>query len=44
MILTGETISAHEAERAGIVAKLFPAEQLLDGVIDYGESIREFTR
>lgn len=37
MILTGDTISAQEAEQSGLVSKLYPANQVLDHAIDAGE-------
>ena len=36
MILTGETISAKEAEAAGLVAKVLPAEQVLVVAMETG--------
>ncbi|KZV88845.1 ClpP/crotonase [Exidia glandulosa HHB12029] len=43
MILTGEMISAQEAEKAGLVAKIFPPEELLDGAIDYAQKISNYS-
>jgi enoyl-CoA hydratase/carnithine racemase len=36
MILTGETISAKEAEAAGLVTKVLPADQVLDAALETG--------
>lgn len=33
MVLTGRMMDAHEAERAGLVARIFPKESLLDDVV-----------
>lgn len=38
MILTGEVISSTEALNAGLVAKVYPPEQLLDAAISAGLS------
>lgn len=43
MILTGETMTAQEAEQAGIVAKILPADQLLDCAIDYAQKISSYS-
>jgi enoyl-CoA hydratase/carnithine racemase len=40
MVLTGETISAAEAEAAGLVAKIFPADKVIDEAIRTGASQR----
>lgn len=37
MILTGDTISAQEAEKAGLVAKVFPVDEVLPKAIATGE-------
>ncbi|XP_046745066.1 uncharacterized protein LOC124410614 isoform X1 [Diprion similis] len=39
MVLTGNQISAQEAEKAGLVSKIFPPEQLLPEAIKLGEKI-----
>jgi len=36
MILTGEMISAKEAEAAGLVAKVLPTEQVFDAALKTG--------
>lgn len=36
MILTGETISAREAEAAGLVAKVLPTEQVFSVALKAG--------
>lgn len=37
MILTGDTLTAQEAEKAGLVAKVFPVEQVLQQAIKTGK-------
>lgn len=39
MCLTGELISAQEAFDAGLVAKVYPAEQLVEEAINMGHGI-----
>lgn len=39
MVLTGEMITAQEAEKAGLVARVYPPEQLLDRAIAKAETI-----
>jgi len=39
LILTGRTMDAAEAERAGIVSRVLPADRLLDEVADIAEGI-----
>ncbi len=41
MCLTGRLIDAEEAERAGLVARIVPAEQLLDEALKVANSIAE---
>ncbi|WP_426116938.1 enoyl-CoA hydratase [Pseudomonas sp. DSP3-2-2] len=41
MCLTGRLIDAQEAERAGLVARIVPAEQLLDEALKVASSIAE---
>jgi enoyl-CoA hydratase/carnithine racemase len=38
MILTGESISAKDAEKAGLVAKIYPDDQVLTKAIEHGKS------
>ncbi|MBW4818393.1 enoyl-CoA hydratase [Rhodococcus qingshengii] len=44
MVLTGRTIDAEEAERIGLVARVVPAERLLDEAIEAAEKIAGFSR
>lgn len=37
MILTGDTINATEAEATGLVAKVYPADKVLNEVMQIGE-------
>ncbi|KAH8114568.1 enoyl-CoA hydratase [Phellopilus nigrolimitatus] len=37
MILTGESITAQDAERAGLVAKIYPAEQVVQEAVKTGQ-------
>ena len=39
LILTGDTLSSSEALSAGLVAKVFPPEELLDAAVDAGSYI-----
>ena len=39
MVLTGRTMDAEEAERAGLVSRIFPADQLLDEALKVAEKI-----
>jgi hypothetical protein len=43
MVLTGNQISAQEAERFGLVAKVFPAEQLLPESIKIASQIATYS-
>ncbi|KIK37826.1 hypothetical protein CY34DRAFT_809982 [Suillus luteus UH-Slu-Lm8-n1] len=43
MILTGETISAKEAEAAGLVTKVLPADQVLDAALETATKIASFS-
>nr|AIU93556.1 hypothetical protein LRS1606.122 [Rhodococcus sp. NS1] len=44
MVLTGRMIDAEEAERIGLVARVVPAESLLDNAISAATKIAEFSR
>jgi enoyl-CoA hydratase len=39
MVLTARSIDAHEAERAGLVARVVPAERLLDEALEAARQI-----
>jgi len=43
MVLTGETMSAKEAEAAGLVAKVLPADKVLDAAIDSAQTIASYS-
>jgi len=43
MILTGRTMDAAEAERAGLVARVVPAAELLDTALGVAERIASFS-
>jgi enoyl-CoA hydratase len=43
MILTGRTMDAQEAERAGLVSRVVPADKLLDEALAMGAQIAEFS-
>lgn len=42
MILTGRMMSAQEAERAGLVARIIPTEQLLDETLEAAQTIANY--
>lgn len=44
MCLTGRHISAAEAERIGLVSKVFPSDSLLEEAIKLGEEISQFSQ
>jgi enoyl-CoA hydratase len=44
MILTGRMIDAEEAERWGLVARVIPADRLLDEAVATAQNIASFSR
>jgi enoyl-CoA hydratase len=44
MCLTGRMMDAEEAERAGLVARIVPADQLLDDALATAEKIASYSR
>ena len=44
MVLTGDRISATEAEKAGLVARVFPKEQTLEQTIKIAQKIASFSQ
>uniref|UniRef100_M4BV93 Enoyl-CoA hydratase n=1 Tax=Hyaloperonospora arabidopsidis (strain Emoy2) TaxID=559515 RepID=M4BV93_HYAAE len=44
MILTGKMIDAHQAERDGLVARVVPAEELLDEALKLAKQIAGFSQ
>jgi enoyl-CoA hydratase/carnithine racemase len=42
--MSGDRISAQEAEVAGLVAKVYPAEKLVESAIAMGEQISKFSK
>jgi len=43
MILTGESVGSKEAEKAGLVAKIFPDDQVLTKAIEYAQIISNYS-
>ena len=43
MVLTGRIITAQEAEHSGLVARIFPVEQLVDESIKVAETIASYS-
>lgn len=43
LVLTGNMITAEEAERAGLVARVFPAESLVEETIKSAETIASYS-
>jgi len=44
MCLTGRTLSAEEAERAGLVSRIIPAETLLEDALETADKIAKLSR
>ena len=44
MILTGNRMSAQDAERAGLVSKVYPVSELLNEAVKLGEKIAGFSK
>lgn len=44
MVLTGDQITAQEAEKAGLVARVYPVDQLVDESIKKAERICEHSK
>lgn len=44
MILTGNVIDAHEAEKHGLVSRVVPNDQLLEQALKLGEKIASFSQ
>ena len=44
MVLTGRMMGAEEAERAGLVARIIPADQLLEETLESAKSIAGFSK
>lgn len=44
MVLTGNMIDAHQAERDGLVSKVVPNDQLMESAVSLGQKIASFSR
>lgn len=44
MVLTADRISAHDAEKAGLVSKVFPVDQLVDEAVKTAEKIASYSK
>lgn len=44
LIVTGRTIDADEAERMGLVSRVFPDDELADGALDLARTIAGYTK
>lgn len=44
MVLTGNMIDAHQAERDGLVCRVVPNDQLMKAALEMGEKIASFSR
>jgi enoyl-CoA hydratase len=43
MCLTGRMMDAHEAERSGLVARIIPADQLMDETLKAAQNIANYS-
>jgi enoyl-CoA hydratase len=44
MVLTGDPINAQEAEKAGLVSKVFPPDQLVDQAVKLGDKLSKLSK
>ncbi len=44
MCLTGRRMDAEEAERCGLVSRVFPVDQLVDKTVEIAQGIAEFSQ